>query len=68
VSEIGTVLALIPARAGSKGLPGKNVRPFRGRPLIAWSIEAARESGLATVVWVSTDGEEIASVARGAGA
>ena len=68
VSEIGTVLALIPARAGSKGLPGKNVRPFRGRPLIAWSIEAALESGLATVVWVSTDGEEIASVARGAGA
>lgn len=68
VNEIGTVLALIPARAGSKGLPGKNVRPFLGRPLIAWSIEAVRDSGLATAVWVSTDGEEIASVARGAGA
>ena len=41
-----SVLAVITARGGSKGLPGKNLRPFRGRPLIAWTIEAARRSRL----------------------
>ena len=38
-------LALIPARGGSKRIPRKNIRPFRGRPMIAWSIEAARAAG-----------------------
>ena len=44
------VLALIPARGGSKGLPGKNVAPLRGRPLIAWTIAAAG-SALSTASW-----------------
>ena len=63
-------LALIPARGGSKGIPRKNVRNFAGYPLIAWSIAAAKQSELVTRVIVSTDDEEIASVARefGAGA
>ena len=39
-----SVLALIPARGGSKGLPGKNILPVAGRPLLAWSVDAARES------------------------
>lgn len=63
-----SVLALIPARAGSKGLPGKNVRELCGKPLIAWSIEAARESAYVDEVLVSTDGEEIARIARAHGA
>jgi N-acylneuraminate cytidylyltransferase len=62
------VLALIPARGGSKGLPRKNVAPFLGRPLIAWSIAAALEAELVTRIIVSTDDEEIAEVARGEGA
>lgn len=62
------ILALIPARGGSKGIPRKNIRPFAGYPLIAWSIAAAKQSGLVTRVIVSTDDEEIASVAREYGA
>ncbi len=62
------ILALIPARAGSKGIPGKNIRPFAGYPLIAWSIAAARQAELVTRVIVSTDDEEIAAVAREYGA
>ena len=62
------VLALIPARGGSKGIPKKNIRPLAGKPLIAWSIEAARESRVIDRVIVSTDSEEIAAVAREAGA
>ncbi len=62
------VLALIPARGGSKGLPGKNIRPFLGRPLLAWSAEAGLASSLVGRVVVSTDSEEIAAVARDAGA
>lgn len=58
------VLALIPARGGSKGLPGKNIRPFLGKPLIARSIDAARESGMAGRIVVSTDDQEIAEVSR----
>lgn len=61
-------LALIPARGGSKGIPGKNIREFAGYPLIAWSIAAARESTLVTRVVVSTDDPEIAAVARTFGA
>ena len=62
------VLALIPARGGSKGIPRKNVVPLAGRPLIAWSIEAALQSGCFTRVIVSTDDEEIAAVSRQYGA
>jgi len=62
------VLALIPARGGSKGIPRKNIRDFAGYPLIAWSIAAGRQSKLVTRVIVSTDDEEIASVARAYGA
>jgi len=58
------LLAVIPARGGSKGLPGKNVRPFLGRPLIAWSIEYARQCPEITRAIVSTDSEEIAGVAK----
>lgn len=60
--------AYIPARAGSKGLPGKNIHPFAGRPLIAWTIEAARAAKGVDRIIVSTDGEEIARVAEAEGA
>lgn len=61
-------LAIIPARAGSKGVPGKNIRPLGGRPLICWSIAAAGAAVALTRTVVSTDGEDIAEVARGCGA
>ncbi len=63
-----SVLALIPARAGSKGLPGKNTRPLLGKPLINWSIEAALKTKYIDDVVVSTDSLEIAEIARQAGA
>jgi CMP-N,N'-diacetyllegionaminic acid synthase len=62
------VLALIPARGGSKGLPGKNVRTFCGKPLIAWSVEQAAACPFVDSVVVSTDSETIASIAVAAGA
>jgi YrbI family 3-deoxy-D-manno-octulosonate 8-phosphate phosphatase len=62
------ILALIPARGGSKGIPRKNIRLFAGYPLIAWSIAAAKRSSLVTRVIVSTDDAEIAAVAREWGA
>jgi hypothetical protein len=61
-------IAVIPARSGSKRIPRKNIKPFRGKPMIAWSIEAARESGLFEHIVVSTDDAEIAAVARQFGA
>lgn len=61
-------LAVIPARGGSKRLPGKNIRNFLGRPVIARSIEAAISSGLFSEVMVSTNSAEIAAVARSYGA
>jgi N-acylneuraminate cytidylyltransferase len=61
-------IAIIPARGGSKRIPRKNIKPFRGKPMIAWSIEAARSSGLFEHVVVSTDDAEIAEVARKWGA
>ncbi len=61
-------LALIPARGGSKGIPRKNIRPFAGYPLITWSIAAAKQAACVTRIIVSTDDEEIASVAREYGA
>lgn len=60
--------AIIPARGGSKRIPRKNIRPFHGKPMIAWSIEAARACGLFERVIVSTDDEEIARVAEEWGA
>ncbi len=62
------VLAIIPARGGSKGIPRKNIRPLAGHPLIAYSIEIARQSRLVTRIIVSTDDAEIASVAKALGA
>lgn len=61
-------LAVIPARGGSKRIPRKNIRDFCGKPIIAYSIEAALDSGLFDHVIVSTDDDEIASVAREFGA
>ena len=62
------VLAVIPARGGSKGIPRKNIRDFAGYPLIAYSISAGLQSETVTRVIVSTDDEEIAAVAREYGA
>lgn len=56
------MMCAIPARGGSKRLPRKNVRELRGKPLIAYSIEAARDSGLFTEVYVCTDNAQIAEV------
>jgi N-acylneuraminate cytidylyltransferase len=61
-------IALIPARAGSKRVPGKNVRRLAGHPVIAYTIAAARESGVFDDVIVSTDAEEYAAIARHYGA
>jgi N-acylneuraminate cytidylyltransferase len=63
-----TAVALVPARSGSERVPGKNVLPLAGHPLIAYSIAAARQCGLFEAVVVSTDSEPIAEVARGYGA
>ncbi len=63
-----TRLAVIPARGGSKRVPGKNVRNLRGKPLLAYTIEAALQSGLFHRVVVTTDAEEIAQVAAQWGA
>jgi N-acylneuraminate cytidylyltransferase len=63
-----SILALIPARGGSKGVPRKNILPIAGKPLIAYSIQQARASKLINRVVVSTDDEEIAEVARAWGA
>ncbi|MBI5526045.1 MAG: acylneuraminate cytidylyltransferase family protein [Deltaproteobacteria bacterium] len=62
------MLAVVPARGGSKGIPRKNIAPFLGKPLISWTIEAALESGAAGRLIVSTDDPEIAAVARSLGA
>lgn len=63
-----TTLAVIPARGGSKRIARKNIRPFCGKPIIAYSIEAAIESNLFDHVIVSTDDEEIAEIAKQHGA
>jgi CMP-N,N'-diacetyllegionaminic acid synthase len=62
------VLCIIPARGGSKGLPGKNAKELAGKPLIAYSIEAAAKSGVCDDIVVSTDDDDIAAAARAAGA
>jgi CMP-N,N'-diacetyllegionaminic acid synthase len=61
------VLGLVPARAGSQGVPGKNLRPLAGRPLITYTAEAARRSGVIDRLVLSTDSAEIADVGRAAG-
>lgn len=58
-----SVVAVIPARGGSRSLPGKNLRPLAGRPLVAWSIAAARESRLVERILVSTDSPELRAAA-----
>ncbi len=63
-----SILAIIPARGGSKRIPRKNIKDFLGKPVIAYSIQAALESGIFDEVMVSTDDEEIAAVARQYGA
>lgn len=61
-------VCIIPARSGSKRIPNKNVRPFRGKPIIAYSIETALTSKLFSTVMVSTDDAKIAEIARSFGA
>ena len=61
-------IAIITARSGSKGLPHKNIKTLNGRPLLAWSIKAALDSGMFDTVMVSTDSEEYAKIAREYGA
>lgn len=61
-------VAIIPARGGSKRLPGKNLRPFNGLPMIAWSIRAARRAGCFDRIVVSTDDPAIAELALAEGA
>lgn len=60
-------IAIIPARGGSKRLPRKNILPFRGKPLLLWTCEAARDSGCFDTIVVSTEDEEIGRIARANG-
>ena len=62
------IVAVIPARGGSKRVPGKNIIDFNGKPLIAWTIEAAKKTGLFEKIVVSTDSEEIAKISKEYGA
>lgn len=62
------VLAIIPARGGSKGIPGKNIRLLGGKPLIVWTIKAARKSRYINRIIVSSDSEEILSISEKFGA
>ena len=57
------ILGLVTARGGSKGLPGKNVRLLSGKPLIAWTIDAAKAAGCLDAIVVSTDDPAIADAA-----
>ena len=68
LSQVNNVIAVIPARSGSKGVPNKNIRLIDGIPLIAYSIVAALKSTLIDRVIVSTDSEEYAELARSYGA
>lgn len=60
---MGKYLAIIPARSGSKRIPKKNIKSFRGKPIIAWSIEAAKITGIFDTIMVSTDSKEISDLA-----
>ena len=61
-------LAIIPARGGSRGVPGKNIRLLQGQPLISWSIQAAQQATSVDRILVSTDNDNIASIAKAYGA
>ena len=63
-----SVVAVIPARGGSKRIPHKNIKPFCGRPMIAYSIEAAKNAGIFNRIVVSTDSKKIAAIAKEFGA
>jgi CMP-N,N'-diacetyllegionaminic acid synthase len=63
-----TAVGLVPARSGSERVPGKNIRPLAGHPLLAYAIETALQSGVFARVVVSTDSEEVAEIARWYGA
>jgi CMP-N,N'-diacetyllegionaminic acid synthase len=63
-----SLIALIPARGGSKGLPGKNIKPLCGKPLIAWTIEQAKKSRYLDDIIISTDSEKIADISLRYGA
>ena len=67
-SKSTQAVAIIPARGGSKRIPEKNIKPFGGRPIIAYSIAAARQTGLFSRVIVSTDSNKIAGIAKSFGA
>ncbi len=58
------ILAIIPARSGSKGLPGKNIKPLLQHPLLAYSILAAQQSKLINRITVNTDSDQIAEIAK----
>jgi len=62
------IVGLVPARAGSKGIPWKNLAPVAGKPLLQWTIDAALEASTITRTIVSTDGDEIAALVRELGA
>ena len=62
--SVDRVLAVIPARGGSKGIPGKNIRLLAGKPLLAWAVECLMMSGAVDEVCVSSDSDEILEVAR----
>lgn len=61
------VIGVVPARAGSQRLPGKNIRPLAGRPLIQWTLDAARASSILDLTVVSSDDEAVLTLARDAG-
>lgn len=62
-ANVGRVLGIVPARAGSQGLPGKNTRGLAGRPMVAWTLEACREATVLDQVVVSTDDEAVIEIA-----
>jgi CMP-N,N'-diacetyllegionaminic acid synthase len=62
------VVAVIPARGGSKSIPGKNIRPLKGKPLLVWAIEVAQQISEIDRIIVSTDNAEIAAIAQANGA
>ena len=68
MKQRGKVVAVIPARSGSKGLPGKNILPLGGKPVLAYTIEAARQTKSLHRVILSTDDPEIARIAKEYGA
>ena len=61
-------ICVIPARGGSKRIPRKNIKNFLGKPIIAWSIEAAQQAKIFSKIIVSTDDQEIANISESLGA